>query len=91
MTYITYNTHRLIIPRIEEPEIVHAIAQLKNSAAEHDLLPGSIMKQCADKYSVLLTHIINVSITEGYFSEEFKLAKVLPIFKSGDEQNIQNY
>ena len=38
-----------------------------------------------------LTHIINVSITKGYFPEEFKLAKVLPIFKSGDDQNIQNY
>ena len=34
-----------------------------------------------------LTHIINLSITK----EEFKLAKVLPIFKSGDDQNIQNY
>ena len=49
------------------------------------------MKQCADKYIVPLTHIINVSITKGYFPEEFKLAKVLPIFKSGDDQNIQNY
>ena len=49
------------------------------------------MKQCADKYSVPLTHIIKLSITKGYFPEEFKLAKVLPIFESGDEQNIQNY
>ena len=49
------------------------------------------MKQCADKYIVPLTHIINLSITDRYFPEEFKLSKVLPIFKSGDEQNIQNY
>ena len=91
MTYITYNAHQLRIPRIEEPEILNVIAQLKNSAAGHDSLPGSIMKQCEDKYIVPLTHIINVSITKGYFPEEFKLAKVLPIFKSGDDQNIQNY
>ena len=91
MTYITYNAHQLRIPRIEEPEILNVIAQLKNSAAGHDSLLGSIMKQCADKYIVPLTHIINVSITKGYFPEEFKLAKVLPIFKSGDDQNIQNY
>ena len=91
MTYITYNAHQLRIPRIEEPEILNVIAQLKNSAAGHDSLPGSIMKQCEDKYIVPLTHIINLSITKGYFPEEFKLAKVLPIFKSGDEQNIQNY
>ena len=91
LTYITYNAHQLRIPRIEEPEILNVIAQLKNSAAGHDSLPGSIMKQCADKYIVPLTHIINLSITKGYFPEEFKLAKVLPIFKSGDDQNIQNY
>ena len=70
---------------------MNVIAQLKNSAAGHDSLPGSIMIQCADKYIVPLTHIINLSITKGYFPEEFKLAKVLPIFKSGDDQNIQNY
>ena len=76
LAYITYNAHQLRIPRIEEPEILNVIAQLKNSAAGHDSLPGSIMKQCADKYIVPLTHIINLSITKGYFPEEFKLAKV---------------
>ena len=91
MTYITKNAHQLRIPRIEEPEIWNVIAQLKNSAAGHDSLPGSIIKQCADKYIVPLSHIINLSITKGYFPEEFKLAKVLPIFKSGDKQNVQNY
>ena len=90
LTYIIYNAHHLIIPRIEEPEIVHVIAQLKNSAAGHDSLPSSIMKQCADKYIVPLTHIINLYSTERYFPEEFKLANVLPKFKSGDAQNIQN-
>ena len=91
MTYITYNAHQLRIPRIEEPEILNVIAQLKNSAAGYDSLPGFIMKQCADKYIVPLTHIINLSITKGYFPEEFKLGKVFPIFKSGDDQNIQIY
>ena len=89
LTYIRYKAHQLRIPRIEEPEMLNVIAQLKNSAAGHDSLPGSIMKQCADKCIVPLTHIINVSITKGYFPEEFKLAKVLPIFKSGDEQNYR--
>ena len=45
LAYITYNAHQLRIPRIEEPEMLNVIAQLKNSAAGHDSLPGSIMKQ----------------------------------------------
>ena len=44
LTYITYNAHQLKIPRIEEPEILNVIAQLKNSAAGHDSLPDSIIK-----------------------------------------------
>ena len=49
------------------------------------------MKQCLENYISPLTHIINVSITNGYFPEEMKLAKVLPIFKVYNEAQIQNY
>ena len=35
--------------------------------------------------------MINQSILQGYFPEELKLAKVLPIYKSEDEQLVQNY
>ena len=49
------------------------------------------MKQLCTKYCVPLTYIINLSITQGDFPEELKLAKVLPIYKNDDEQLIQNY
>ena len=49
------------------------------------------MKQCAQQYLAELTYIINCSILEGYFPDELKLAKVLPIFKSDDENKIENY
>ena len=49
------------------------------------------MKQCVDNYITPLTHIINLSIAQGYFPDEWKVAKVIPIFKYGDPQDIQNY
>ena len=50
-----------------------------------------IMKQCSDLYIHPLTHLINLSLKQGVFPQELKLAKVLPIYKSGNKQLIQNY
>ena len=49
------------------------------------------MKQCVDNYITPLTHIINLSISQGYFPDEWKLTKVIPIFNDGDPQDIRNY
>ena len=49
------------------------------------------MKQLANYYAEQLTYLINRSILQGQFPKQLKLAKVLPIFKSEDEQLVQNY
>ena len=64
---------------------------LKHTASGYDYIVGSIMKQCVDNYITLLTHIINLSIAQGYFPDDCKVAKVILIFKDGDPQDIQNY
>lgn len=38
-----------------------------------------------------LTHIINLSITSGVFPSVFKTAKVIPLYKSNDKANLNNY
>ena len=35
--------------------------------------------------------IINQMLTNGIFPEKLKLAKVIPVFKSGDDQLFSNY
>ena len=64
---------------------------LKNTASGYDCNVGSIMKQWVDNYITPLTHIINLLFAQGYFPGERKLAKVIPTFKDGDTQDIQNY
>ena len=48
-------------------------------------------KLFATQYIDPLTYLINKSIKQGVFPNELKLAKVVPIFKTGDEQLVQNY
>ena len=56
-----------------------------------DEIPASIMKQLVNYYAEPLTHLIKQSISQGLFLEEIKFAKILPIYKSDDEQLVNNY
>ena len=50
-----------------------------------------IGKQCVDGFIAPLTHIINMSITQGVFPDEPKLARVIPVYKCNDKQTLSNY
>ena len=91
LTYLIPNEHNLFLPIIQYKEVRNIIMALKNTASGYDCIVGSIMKQCVDNYIAPLTHIINLSIAQRYFPDEWKVAKVIPIFKDGDPQDIQNY
>ena len=51
----------------------------------------SIIKRSICSVSSPLTHILNLSITHGIVSDELKIARVIPIFKSGDKALFSNY
>ena len=67
------------------------IMSLKNSSPGYDEFPAFIAKQCFDNYVVPLTYVINMSLMEGIFPSELKLARVVPIFKSGESDKVHNY
>ena len=48
-------------------------------------------KKCIDHYIDPLTHTKNNFIQEGVFPSELKLARVVPLFKSGNSNQITNF
>ena len=72
-------------------DVKNTILTLKNSSPGYDEFPAFIAKQCIDNYVVPLTYVINMSLMEGIFPSELKLAKVVPIFKSGESDKVPNY
>ena len=64
---------------------------MKNSSPGYDEMPASILKQCIDTYIDPLTYLINVSINQGIFPSELKIAKVISIYKSDDKRLILNH
>ena len=72
-------------------EVRNVVASLKNSSSGYDEFPPFVGKSCVEAYIELLTHLINLSLKSGVFPSEFKLAKVIPIFKAGDTSAVNNY
>ena len=75
-----------------EYEISDIISNLKNSTSMgHDNLPISLLKSCNLELSLILAHLTNESLSSGVFPDTLKIAKVIPVFKSGDNRCITNY
>ena len=88
LNYLNTTMKSMFIPYISEYEIIKS---LKNSSAGYDNIPASIAKQYIQHYIKPLTYLINSSFECGIFSNELKLAKVIPIFKNGDKKDISSY
>ena len=81
----------IVVPEISIAEITNVIISLKESSPGWDNIPAFILKQCMDCFVNPLTHIINRSFIEGISPKELKLARGVPIYKSGDSTSITNY
>ena len=55
------------------------------------LLSSKLLKLCKSELSPILTHLVNLSLEQGIFPEELKLAKVIPVFKAEDSHSFGNY
>ena len=50
-----------------------------------------VVKSTYHLYIAPLTYLINLSLAQGVFPKELKIAKVTPIYKSGDCKTINKY
>ena len=89
MALIQFNS--IITIEITDDKIFNIISTMKNSASGFDELPAFIVKQCSKLYVKPLCHVLSLSIRQGVFPNELKLAKVLLIYKSDDKRQLKNY
>ena len=91
MTYVNNIERSIVILDVTCEEIKGVIHSLNNSSSGWDEIPTFLVKKCVDSFIEPLTYFVNSSISEGIFPSELKLARVVPIFKSGDPSLITNY
>ena len=73
-------------------EIETACKTLKNKeSCGFDGITNTLVKKCIHLISSPLAHIFSLSITNGCVPLKLKIAKVTPIYKSGNMNNFNNY
>lgn len=75
-----------------ETEVKKAFSGLKErKAIGVDGIGNRILKECAEFLSPIVTKIIQKSFDTGSYPEVLKLARVVPVFKSGNPEDCTNY
>ena len=76
---------------VSKERVRRHLAQLKSTKSPgHDNLPPRLLKDCAD-IAKPLTHIINLSLKTSLIPNKLKIAKVIPLHKSGNKALPDNY
>ena len=73
-------------------EVDSIINSLKNkNSAGYDMLTTKVLKLLPLNVREILVDLINDSFTAGIYPDSLKIAKIVPIHKSGDQRDIANY
>ena len=75
-----------------EAEVIAIVNSLRpGTAAGYDGIPTWSVNEFIGVISKPLTHIINLSLQSGIVPDQLKIARVIPLFKSGEDGLISNY
>ena len=68
------------------------LSQLQpGKATGPDSVPTRLLKECAEEISPSLCKLFNTLLSAGHFPSIWKDAVIVPIFKSGSKENVENY
>ena len=89
---IKTNSNTMYLHPITPTEILRHIDRLpsKNSSG-YDGISNRLLKSIKHAIKIPLTKIFNLSISTGEFPENMKLAEVIPLFKKGAIDIMENY
>jgi hypothetical protein len=90
--FVTSNKNSFFLRPTTPKEVHSLILQLANSNTKdiYDI-SSKVLKISIDFISYPLHIIINSCFEEGYFPEQLKKSKIVPIYKKGNKEEVQNY
>ena len=81
----------IFVESVDESEIKNICKSMKDCSSGWDQILPKVVKLTYQNFIVPITHVMNLSIINGVVPTELKVAKVVPIYKSGDRRLINNY
>ena len=92
LSKINKNENKFKFKMLKLTEIYTILGSLKNGKATGThLMSNSVLKAVKGIIAPSLTDLFNASIRAKIFPADFKIARVTPIFKNGETDNLGNY
>lgn len=89
---IERNPNSLFLSTVETKEIYDIVNAFKNKrSTDSNGIDMIIVKKVINSIALPLTYICNLSFTTGSFLQGMKTAKVIPLYKAGDQKLFSNY
>ena len=81
----------MVLEPVLEEELFNVVFSLKESSAGLDSVSTCIVKNVYNNIKLPLCHVLNISFATGVFPLELKVARVIPLYKSGEAAQFSNY
>ena len=93
MNYITgfSPTNSFFFSPVLPSEVSNIIHKMENKSSHIDTYSIRVVKYLSDILSPVLCKIFNKSFETGWFPEFCKIARVIPLYKSGENSNVNNF
>ena len=92
LRYLTGTDKRFELRPTSTTKVFSLLNKLnKSKATGLDKKSGRLLQECADLISSPICISFNQSISEGVFPDDWKSARVAPLFKQGDRDDLNNY
>ena len=90
--YIVSSDNKFIFSPISSSNVFPLLHKLsKSKATGLDNISAKLIRECADLISIPLRNIFNNSLSSGLFPDDWKCARVTPLFKQGERTDVNNY
>ncbi|XP_065654789.1 uncharacterized protein LOC136081403 [Hydra vulgaris] len=91
-SYLNSNNNIMDNNMLTETELLDAMYLLKpNKGNGVDDVSSNVVIKSMPYLKIPLLHIFTLSLNQGIFPDKLKIARVIPILKSGDETSVSNY
>jgi len=88
----TDNHPDFVFNYVNESILMDAAKKLKpKNSGGSDTISTKLLKEVLPTIKIPLCHLFNLSFKTGYIPNEFKIAKIIPIYKSENKHDFTNY
>ena len=85
-------SHQLNLISFTESDVWTVLASLDPDKANGlDNIGPRLLKQCATPLAAPLSILFNECISQGFVPDDWKIHRMVPVFKSGDKTDVTNY